>query len=90
MKITEPKEWLKGRDILIRDITPDIMKVYAHYYHEFSEILSITERLKDTDVFKELLISELTKIKALTEHLSQDERNEFFDITIKNLTTKLC
>ena len=34
---------------------------------------------------KKKLLSELAKAKALTEHLSQEERNEYFDLAIKNL-----
>jgi hypothetical protein len=34
---------------------------------------------------RELLISELAKAKALTEHLTQEERNEYFDVAIRNL-----
>jgi len=34
---------------------------------------------------KKELLSELAKAKALTEHLSQEERNEYFDLAIKNL-----
>ena len=34
---------------------------------------------------KKKLLSELVKAKSLTEHLSQEERNEYFDLAIKNL-----
>jgi len=35
--------------------------------------------------YKNKLLSELVKAKALTEHLSQEARNEYFDLKIKNL-----
>lgn len=33
----------------------------------------------------EWLLEELIKTKSLTEHLSQEERNEYFDLRIKEL-----
>jgi hypothetical protein len=33
----------------------------------------------------EWILEELVKAKSLTEHLSQEERNEYFDLIIRNL-----
>lgn len=35
--------------------------------------------------YSELLIAELVKAKSLTEHLTIEERNEYFDLVISNL-----
>jgi hypothetical protein len=34
---------------------------------------------------REWLLEEIIKEKSLTEHLSQEERNEYFDLIIRNL-----
>ena len=65
-------------------------EVCKHYFIPF-EIKSkkgLTCVTCGTDIeeyHKKELLSELAKAKALTEHLSQEERNEYFDLAIKNL-----
>ena len=42
-------------------------------------------RLRGVSNRRELLIAELVKAKSLTEHLTTEERNEYFDLVISNL-----
>lgn len=47
---------------------------------EEKEILGLIQQAKS-----EWTLEEIVKAKSLTEHLSQEERNEYFDLIIRNL-----
>ena len=42
-------------------------------------------RIAQTEAWNEGAIEELTKAKCLTEHLNQQERNEYFETRLKKL-----
>jgi len=98
--IIKPKDYCQCDFPLIRngeycgdcgkDIESKVDEFCDHYFIPF-EIKSkkgltcVTCGKEIEEYHKKKLLSELAKAKALTEHLSQEERNEYFDMAIKNL-----
>lgn len=63
------------------NVTPTLPETIA--LAENFAIIKTEELQKELAQLEKKLLSE---IKAITEHLTQDERNEYFDRRIKNLT----
>jgi len=96
----KPKEYCQCDFPLIRngeycgicgkDIESKEDEVCKHYFIPFEieskkGLTCVTCGKEIEEYQKKKLLSELAKAKALTEHLSQEERNEYFDMAIKNL-----
>lgn len=68
-------------------MTPDeLLKKLFEIEENYGTYLAYRDRINIIQQAKEeWILEELIKAKNLTEHLSQEERNEYFDLRIKEL-----
>ena len=69
-----------------KEYYPSKMHLFRDKFDRQLQIFGVDDIIDFAEEYhKKKLLSELAKAKALTEHLSQEERNEYFDLAIKNL-----